>query len=153
MPSFTKFLCAVNELVNIPPDFATQGFWILDRKFPTLFSLRLRVRVRYRRSRDSANWQTRLAQGGGPIGVLAFELVRVTLGLPGSRLVARAQQQPCYRTSCSAHCRDAMVTGHHHSGTCGWIRHAVPTDTVLVFGRRYRGSPEDGFKPRRLGII
>ena len=28
MPSFTKFLCAVNELVNIPADFATQIFWI-----------------------------------------------------------------------------------------------------------------------------
>ena len=28
MPSFTKFLCAVNELVNIPANFATQIFWI-----------------------------------------------------------------------------------------------------------------------------
>ena len=41
MPSFTKFLCAVNELVNIPADFATQLFRIQDRKFQTLFALRL----------------------------------------------------------------------------------------------------------------
>ena len=33
MPSFTKFLCAVNELVNIPAHFATQIFWILDSNF------------------------------------------------------------------------------------------------------------------------